>query len=141
MTITAKQKRIIDQVFTQLAYTLDNITHTKYMTELYEKERYHERHHREWTDYGPGRFGPPRDWGGLTLRHAAKYFAARHIIEGLKADYSAADSLFLKDTVFRAFAIAQNYKEKIELALADLPVDEFMALDYSELVQPREQAA
>jgi len=137
MTITTQQKKAIDAVFNALAYTLDNLTHTRYMSDLYELERAHEKRHRNWT----ANFGRPDDYGGVSIATAAKYFAARHIIEGLSADWSPKDSLHLKDTVWRVYAIALNYGDEIKDALSKVDgVCDFLNLDYATMVQSKEAA-
>lgn len=130
MTINTNQIKLINRVYSALAYRLDNKGNRRYMSELFDMERDYEKRHRAFT----GR----QNYGKLTMALAARLISAQHVIDGLNTRYTVKDSLHVKDSVIMAQAIAENFPDEIAEALDDLSpveVSEFRALAYHELVE------
>tara|TARA_A200000159_G_scaffold156166_1_gene170758 strand:+ start:1125 stop:1529 length:405 start_codon:yes stop_codon:yes gene_type:complete len=130
MTINTNQIKLINRVYSALAYRLDNKGNRPYMSELFDMERDYEKRHRAFT----GR----QNYGKLTMALAARLISAQHVIDGLNTRYTVKDSLHVKDSVIMAQAIAENFPDEITEALDDLsPVEvyEFKALAYHELIE------
>jgi len=130
MTISTNQIKLIDRVYSALAYRLDNKGNRPYMSNLFDMERDYEKRHRAFT----GR----QNYGNLTMALAARLISAQHVIDGLNTRYTVKDSLHVKDSVILAQAIAENFPDEIAQALAEFTQDEineFKSLAYHELVQ------
>jgi hypothetical protein len=130
MTINTNQIKLINRVYSALAYRLDNKGNRRYMSELFDMERDHEKRHRAFT----GR----QNYGKLTMALAARFISAQHVIDGLNMRYTVKDLLHVKDSVIMAQAIAENFPDEITEALDDLSlveVYEFKALAYHELIE------
>jgi len=129
MTINTNQIKLINRVYSALAYRLDNRGNRRYMSELFDIERDYEKRHRAFT----GR----QNYGKLTMALAARLISAQHVIDGINTRYTVKDSLHVKDSVIMAQAIAENFPDEITEALDDLSlveVYEFKALAYHELI-------
>jgi len=130
MTINTNQIKLINRVYSALAYRLDNKGNRRYMSELFDMERDHEKRQRAFT----GR----QNYGKLTMALAARFISAQHVIDGLNMRYTVKDLLHVKDSVIMAQAIAENFPDEITEALDDLSlveVYEFKALAYHELIE------
>jgi hypothetical protein len=130
MTINANQIKLIERIYSALAYRLDNKGNRPYMSNLFDMERDYEKRHRAFT----GR----QNYGKLTMALAARLISAQHVIDGLNMRYTIKDSLHTKDSVIMAQAIAENFPDEIAQALADFTqdeIDQFNALAYHELVE------
>jgi len=130
MTINTNQIKLINRVYSALAYRLDNRGNRRYMSELFDMERDHEKRHRAFT----GR----QNYGKLTMALAARLISAQHVIDGINTRYTVKDLLHVKDSVIMAQAIAENFPDEITEALDDLSlveVYEFKALAYHELIE------
>jgi hypothetical protein len=130
MTISTNQIKLINRVYSALAYRLDNKGNRPYMSNLFDMERDHEKRHRAFT----GR----QNYGKLTMALAARFISAQNVIDGLNMRYTVKDSLHVKDSVIMAQAIAENFPDEITEALDDLSlveVYEFKALAYHELIE------
>jgi len=130
MTINTNQIKLINRVYSALAYRLDNKGNRRYMSELFDMERDYEKRHRAFT----GR----QNYGKLTMALAARLISAQHVIDGLNTRYTVKDSLHTQDSVIMAQAIAENFPDEITEALDDLSlveVYEFKALAYHELIE------
>lgn len=130
MTINTNQIKLINRVYSALAYRLDNRGNRRYMSELFDMERDYEKRHRAFT----GR----QNYGKLTMALAARLMSAQHVIDGLNNRYTVKDSLHVKDSVIMAQAIAENFPDEIAEALDDLShveFSEFRALAYHELIE------
>lgn len=130
MTINANQIKLIERVYSALAYRLDNRSYRPYMSNLFDMERDYEKRHRAFT----GR----QNYGKLTMALAARLMAAQCVIDGLNRHYTVKDSLHTKDSVIMGQAIAENFPDEIAQALAEFTqdeIDQFNALAYHELVE------
>lgn len=130
MTINTNQIKLIERVYSALAYRLDNKGNRPYMSNLFDMERDYEKRHRAFI----GR----QNYGKLTMALAARLISAQHVIDGLNMRYTIKDSLHTKDSVIMAQAIAENFPDEIAQALAEFTqdeIDQFKALAYHELVE------
>jgi len=126
MTITAQQKKTIEDAYIRLG-ALNNITWTGYRDQLVNIEKELERGHR--------RFCHGRSYG-LTVAQAAKYFAAKHIIDAMNGQqYDIKSYLHVKKSCFLAQSLVANYGDTIKEAMDGFDYDSFAALDYCELVE------
>ena len=122
----ANQRKTIEDAYMRLG-VLNNIDWTAYRDQLMNLEKEYERKHRN--------FCHGRKYG-LTVAQAAKYFTAKHIIDALNGqEYTVADYLKIKKSVFMAQSLVANYRDKIEATLQGFDYASFAELDYSTMVE------
>ena len=134
MPTTSKQKKLINTTFDNLrAAVPDRGWGSDPFEKLYQHELKDEREHRRFKPDGL-----PAD--GLAVKDAAKLFTCRHILEPRQKGEMPPVEFMLdwRLVVFYGAAIWSNYKEQINAAVSDEAMAEFLALDYAELMKPRE---
>lgn len=133
MTTTAKQAQLIDRAFDSIPEL--ELSGRDRRLELYKACRESESQHRV-----PAPFYPRARLWGLSLTHAAKYFAVKWLKDAALATTSPPlhDYFRLRPECFLAYALASDpgLRPKLDrwLLTADW-VDAFDALDYTELVK------
>ena len=130
MTVTTKQKELIQDVARKLSYAIDNRGSRPYVADLIREETRQERQHRNgWCagrDY-PRNFGP---------KLAAEFLTVNHILGFVFDDVpfpKIEDILFLKDTYVQAAAIAAQYHDAIYETVPAHKAKQIRALDYVQL--------
>lgn len=130
MTVTIKQKELIQDVARKLSYAIDNRGSRPYVADLVREETKQERQHRNgWCagrDY-PRNFGP---------KLAAEFCTVSHILGFVFDDVpfpNMEDVLWLKGTYVQAAAIAAHYHDAIYEAIPAHKAKQIRALDYVQL--------
>lgn len=127
-----KQKiKLIKDVWQKLDYVLQGIHGGNYGKEYLNLNIREEKNHDRSRPNGIRR--------GLSIIEASKLFAVRQIVEALtdeeKHKPKVKNYLYLRKSVFYAWALVENYKEEIEKALQGVNYDDVLALDYRELIK------
>lgn len=131
MTVTTKQKELIQDVARKLSYAIDNRGSRPYVADLIREETRQERQHRNgWCagrDY-PRNFGPKLAAEFLTVNHILGF-----VFDGVPFP-KIEDILFLKGTYVQAGAIAAHYVDVIFETIPAHQAKQVREMDYAELV-------
>lgn len=125
-----------DKAARALSIALDNLSWSKYFTELVELCEEEERHHRRGGSFAQYHPHAP------SVKAAGRFFAAHRIGEYLNGARipTAGDFLHFQTSAFQAAAIVSNYRAECVAALERVGISaEYLAgLNYSALVSPED---
>jgi len=126
--MNAQEKKTIQKLYGKLYRTTASSRDFEDLTRLCTKE---EREHRKFgacfTD-GQARYNAPL---GIT----GEYFATRAVLDGLTANYTAADFLSIRQSCLMGAGIAHKYADKIRAEITPDEMAEFAALDYVKMIE------
>lgn len=126
---TSKQKKILNDVYSKLDYTLSSIHWGNYGKQLFKMIQDEEKDHR--------RFRPENVSCGLSISEAVKLFYVKGLVESLqgKNHFTMRDYIHIQQSVLLAQSLAENYQDELSKAIEGLPIDEVLAFDYAELMK------
>jgi hypothetical protein len=120
-------KKLISNAYYRLVLATDNVSWTHYADELYKIEKEYEKNHRRYTecDYV------------FSINDCAKYWAVKHIIDGLNdtKELNVKSYLHLKKSIFYAYSMVANYRDRIEKEFIGFDFQEFSKINITEWKQ------
>ena len=126
--MNTNDKKTVKAMYNKLYRITESSRDFEELTALTTKE---EREHRKmgmrFTD-GSCRYNAPL---GLT----GEYFAAKAVIDGLTANYTAADFLSIRQSCLMGAGIAHKYAARIRSEITAEEIDAFESLDYVEMIK------
>lgn len=108
---------------------LDNISWTNYYNDYLKENIKEEKNHRS--------FKPDGIKSGITTNQGGMFFSVQQIIGFLEGEEAPDLSgyLFMRKTIFTAYSIVAQYKDKIQEALKGIDYKPVLDMDYCYLMQ------
>lgn len=125
-----EQIQLIKTTWQKIAEVLSCQSSVKYAKQYLSLNIQEEKNH--------DKFRPINTIRGLTILEAGKFFAVKQIIEFLtdkKYIPSAKDYLFVRQSIFFAYALVSQYRKEFEIVLKDVCFDDILNMDYTELMK------
>lgn len=122
--MNTKDKKMIESYFGRM-HRITESSHegAESLATIEAKE---EREHRRFM--GTGGYNAP-------IVRIAEYFAVKHILDGLTANYTARDFLGIRQSCLIGAGIADKFRTRIEAEFTPAEIAAFAELDYCELIK------
>lgn len=125
--MNTNEKKTISKLYGKLHRLTESSDDFNRLTDICTKE---EREHRKFgarfTD-GAARYNAP-------VGIIGEYFAVKYVIDGLTANYTAADFLSIRQSCLIGAGVAHKYAARIKTEITAEEIAEFENLDYSKMI-------
>jgi hypothetical protein len=126
--MNAHEKKIIQGLYGKLHRITESSRYFEDLTRIATKE---EREHRKMG----ARFTDGRAAYNAPLGITGEYFAVRAVLDGLTANYTAANYLYIRESSLMGAGIAHQYAARITAEVTPEEFAEFAALDYVKMIE------